>query len=133
MVRVVIDGEPVAKGRPRVTRAGRAYTPKRTADFEARVRDEVAALGAEALAGPLVVVIDSVRARPKRLRAARHGDDLLPAPTRPDVDNLAKAVLDGLDALWEDDAQVVELVARKWYAERDGEPRTEVEVRSWGA
>ena len=133
MVRLVIYGEPVAKGRPRATRTGRVYTPKRTADFEARVRAAVADIGVEALDGPLVVELDSVRARPGRLKAARHPDGLIPCDKRPDVDNLAKAVLDGLDALWEDDAQVVELVARKWYAERDGEPRTEVEVRSWGA
>jgi crossover junction endodeoxyribonuclease RusA len=42
--------------------------------------------------------------------------------TRPDVDKLTRAVLDGLTAggAFEDDAQVVSLVAEKYYA--DGDP-----------
>ena len=32
---------------------------------------------------------------------------------RPDLENLAKAVIDGCDALWNDDAQVAELEAVK--------------------
>ena len=46
---------------------------------------------------------------------------------KPDVDNLSKQLLDAMTRLrfWEDDRQVVELVARKWY---DENPRWVVEV-----
>ena len=46
---------------------------------------------------------------------------------KPDVDNLAKQLLDAMSRLWfwEDDRQVVELVARKRYGES---PRWVVEV-----
>jgi len=33
-----IPGKPVPKGRPRVTRSGRVYTPKATRDYESLVR-----------------------------------------------------------------------------------------------
>lgn len=46
---------------------------------------------------------------------------------KPDVDNLSKQLLDAMTRLrfWEDDRQVVELVARKWY---DEDPCWVVEV-----
>ena len=31
------QGEPVGKGRPRFTRQGRAYTPKKTRDYELKL------------------------------------------------------------------------------------------------
>ena len=37
-VTVIINGEPVAKGRPRMTRRGIAYTPAATRKFEAHGR-----------------------------------------------------------------------------------------------
>ena len=72
----------------------------------------------------LLVVV----ARPKRLMRKSDPDGLLPCPTRPDIDNYVKALLDGCACLWGDDAQVVDLVARKRYSERGGEPRLEVLV-----
>lgn len=50
--------------------------------------------------------------------------------SRPDADNIAKLVLDALNRsgrFWRDDAQVVELVATKWYA---AQPETVVEVHA---
>ena len=47
-----------------------------------------------------------------------------------DLDNILKAVMDGLSGLaWEDDSQVVHIVARKWES-KQGEPaRTTVTVK----
>ena len=46
-------------------------------------------------------------------------DPPLPNPTtsRPDIDNLAKSILDGITqaGVWHDDGQVQSLIARKWY------------------
>ena len=37
----IIDGEAVAKGRPRFTRRGHTYTPKKTADYEKHIKAEL--------------------------------------------------------------------------------------------
>lgn len=52
------------------------------------------------------------------------------APTRPDADNIRKAVLDGMAAFWRDDGQVVCGDTLKVYAEKDGRPRLLVAVRT---
>jgi Holliday junction resolvase RusA-like endonuclease len=75
------------------------------------------------LAGPLVVLAEFHLPRPKsHYRTGRNADRLRDsAPAfpfgQPDVDKLARAVLDGLTAggAWIDDAQVVSLGARKTY------------------
>jgi Holliday junction resolvase RusA-like endonuclease len=47
-----------------------------------------------------------------------------------DLDNIVKAVMDGLNGLaWEDDAQVVYLAAQKWEARQGESPRTIVTVK----
>jgi crossover junction endodeoxyribonuclease RusA len=54
-----------------------------------------------------------------------------PVPGRPDLDKLVRALLDALTGVvFVDDAQVVELVARKRYA---GRAETFVEVSEWQA
>lgn len=128
-----IPGDPVAKGRPRVSMAGgfaRAYTPKRTRTYESIVRDAAAAAVAQAggswpLAGPLHVEIRAVFRRPGRLFRRSDPDGLIPHDRRPDLDNVVKAVLDGMDGagVWQDDAQVAQATPSKWYGRIVGERR----------
>lgn len=71
---------------------------------------------------PVVVDIVFYLPRPKGHMSARGGPrDSAPVhhTTRPDLDKLARAVLDGLTAggMWSDDNQVVRLVAEKQYAD----------------
>lgn len=124
-----IDGSPVPKGRPRFSRRetpqgkpySKAHTPARSRSYEQQVSWQArAAMGArEPLEGALVVKIDAVLRIPaswpkwKQEAAETHG--LAPAVT-PDLDNLVKAALDGCNKIvWLDDAQIVELHARKTY------------------
>jgi Holliday junction resolvase RusA-like endonuclease len=67
---------------------------------------------------PLNVVIDAVFERPKsHMRKAGVKPDA-PRLPRPDVDNLAKAVLDSLQDVMGDDTMVARLVVEKsWGAE----------------
>jgi len=136
-VRLVIPGDPVGKGRPRFVRAtGRTYTPKATQDYEARVAAIARGVHAlEPLAGPLCVEIDAVCTRPTTrpasvARDAWNAGHRLPRIGKPDVDNVAKAVLDGLvkGRLVEDDTHVTRLSVARWYAARGEEAHVVVEV-----
>ncbi len=44
--------------------------------------------------------------------------------TKPDIDNLAKLILDSFSGFFIDDAQVVELNCLKRYIEQDEQPKT---------
>ena len=48
---------------------------------------------------------------------------------KPDVDNYIKSTLDGLNGiLWQDDNQIVDISAHKFYSDR---PRVEIEVKKF--
>lgn len=114
-VMFVVPGRPHGKRRPRVTMRGRkaiVYTPRESREYEQRVAWEAKAAGARPVDGPVGVRIICVTSR----------------RNRPDLDNAAKSILDGLNGVaYADDSQVVELHV---YA-MTGEPeRVEVEVVS---
>lgn len=123
-----IDGKPTAKGRPRAVSIGghaRVYTPKRTANYEAFV----ALAGAAALDGghpfsvPVRVrimwVLSIPASWPKWKREA--ASDGLVAPTvRPDIDNVQKSILDGLNqSVLADDSLIIGLHTIRKYGEKD--------------
>lgn len=124
-VTFTIPGEPVAKGRPRATSiAGRArlYTPAKTARYESTV----ALFASQAMAGralldeALEVWIDVHLPVPaswsRTKRDAALSGRLRPA-SRPDADNIAKAVTDGCNGVvWTDDSRIVEMHIAKRYA-----------------
>ena len=129
MIAININGlEPVAKGRPRLGRGGRTYTPEKTRKFEeavslsaiARMRRQ----GAKLTAGPVAVEIKFAFEPPASWPQWKKGQALgghVRHTGRFDVDNGAKGVLDALNGIaWEDDAQVCELTAKKCYAEKQG-------------
>ena len=127
-----VPDEPVAMPRPRVAvRGGKAhgYVPTKASEAMWRIRQAaVAALGDRPRfeGAVLLTVVAFVRmpaSVPKR-------DRLTALPTkRPDADNYAKLVLDGLSVLWADDAQVTDLCIRKRYAV-DSSPRWDIRVES---
>ena len=128
---VVIPGQPVAKGRPRLAKRGRftrAYTPEKTVKYEKRVG--VFCRGPILAPGYLIrVEMRLIFKRPKRLMGAKHPDGLIPKLTKPDGDNVEKAVLDGLSGVaFEDDAKVFGGSWTKWYAEKKRGPRVEVNI-----
>jgi len=121
-VTIVIGGEPVAKGRPRTTRKGFAYTPAATRKFEAhgRLAAQLAMDGRPPIAVPVraEIVIDlpvPASWSGKRRDAALRGG--VRPTTRPDADNFVKASLDAINAIVvSDDSLVVDLVVTKKYA-----------------
>lgn len=118
-------GTPVPKARPRFAN-GRAYTPKRTKDYENRLK---ALIKEQNITGAIEVSINAIFPRPQRLMPKKHPNGLILHTKRPDLDNIVKAVLDALNKTLEDDAQVCVIHAFKYYAERDGQPRTEVTIK----
>lgn len=130
---LVIPGPPRGKGRPRFSRvSGRVYTDEKTVKYESHVRKCGLAVmaGRRPLEGAVNVRIVAFFTPPssatKEVHAAMLENALRPI-TKTDADNIAKAVLDGLNGvLFADDKQVCGLVVEKRYAEQ-----ARVEVSVW--
>ena len=130
MVRFTIPGEPVPKGRPRVTKTGHVYTPQNTRDYEEYVKH---CYKGPMLEGQIRAYVDVFLQIPKSASQAKKKKMLMQIerPTkRPDLDNLAKTVLDAINGLgYKDDSQVVSLRIDKYWSEN---PRIEVNLREIG-
>lgn len=127
-----VEGDPQAWQRAGRSRRGGHYTQPETRLFERRVRSLAAhAAMLSRLEKPYVgPVLLHVRAFFSALKDAvlAKGPAVLKA-TRPDGDNVAKAVADGLTGTaYKDDGQVSLLVVEKWHAAGDESARTEVRV-----
>ena len=127
---ITIPGKPRGKGRPRFSRAtGRTYTDDATAVYENLIKTIWMTVVGERLSGELSVGIAAHYAiptsKPKKMKAAMRDGSVRPT-TKPDIDNVIKAVLDGLNGVaYADDSQVVELSASKCYSD---DPRVVVIV-----
>jgi Holliday junction resolvase RusA-like endonuclease len=101
-----IPGEPVGKGRPRVSCHNgkpRLYTPAKTRYYEDRVGRAAKRAGLPVVQDqPVRVDIVAVSKRPARLRRKKDPDGFIYKPTKPDTDNIRKAVLDGLGRHFDD-------------------------------
>jgi Holliday junction resolvase RusA-like endonuclease len=121
-VTIVIGGEPIAKGRPRTTRRGFAYTPAATRKYEAhgRLAAQLAMDGRPPINVPVRAEVTVDLPVPaswsgKRRDSALHGD--IRPTTRPDCDNYIKSALDAVNGIVvADDSLVVDLVVAKKYA-----------------
>ena len=119
IIRLTIPGVPVAKGRPRLSKFG-VYTPAKTRAAE----DYIKLLARNEMRGspPMIGIIrlsiafhmpipkSATKANKEVMRNSWH-------TVRPDVDNLAKLVLDSLNGiLWVDDCQVSSMEISKIYS-----------------
>lgn len=125
MITFNIPGEPVGKGRPRITLAGgraHAYTPVKTAQYEQLVAVYAAAAMKKAplLEHPVRLHLGIYCKVPGSWSKKRRSDALagIERPAKsPDIDNIVKSVADGMNGIvWVDDSQIVELVCSKHYA-----------------
>ena len=73
--------------------------------------------GKSPITGIVKVHIVGIRHRPQQLRRKKDYRGRLPAPIRPDLDNIAKLALDAMTkaGVWQDDNLVVRLEADDWY------------------
>ncbi|TXG96497.1 MAG: RusA family crossover junction endodeoxyribonuclease [Nevskiaceae bacterium] len=128
-VQFLVPGEPVGKGRPRIGRVGghaRMFTPQKTASYEGLIAlaGTQAMAGRTLLEGAVMVEMRIVLAIPqsmsKKRKAQAIAGELFPTK-KPDMDNVIKAIYDGLNGVvWKDDVQVVDAFVRKRYGEVPG-------------
>lgn len=129
----VVYGQPQGKGRPRASSRGgfvRMYTPAATLAYEQQIARlaQIARGEFPVLATPMSLRVVAHHMIPiswskKKQQLALAGEVI---PGKPDLDNVAKAVLDALNGvIYADDKQVIKLVAEKKYS---FDPRVEVYV-----
>lgn len=129
---VIVEGEIVGKQRPRVCKHG-TFTPQKTKDYEQLIRNNYMAQDGTFFEKgiPVQISIKACKKPPKRttkknLKLIEQG--LFPWVTKPDVDNISKAVLDALNEVaYADDGQVIKIRASKEYTLQ--EERIEIEVK----
>ncbi len=136
MIKFEVPGEPRGKGRPRASRMGaniRLYTDAKTAAYENLValacKQAMRETNQPALTGAVSLSVYAYAGIPKSaskaLRTRMLKGEVRPTK-RPDLDNIIKAVLDGLNEVaFADDSQVVFIAGDKLYSV---EPRLTVIV-----
>ena len=130
MIQFTVPGQPRGWGRARLGRSTSGkpihFVDRQTASYENLVKlsAQAAMRGAAPLQGPVsvdvrVMLAPAASASRAKLSAMLNGSDL-PAK-KPDLDNIVKGLLDGLNKIaFVDDAQVVRLTACKIYSETPG-------------
>ena len=134
MISFTVDGTAVPKQRPRIS-GRRAYTPKRTKDYEERVLNAFRssysgfypAFGKDMPVRICIIVIQEIpKSWSKKKRAQAESGEIVPLSRNGDVDNIAKSILDALNGFaYEDDCQVTKLMISKEYG---AEPRVIVQL-----
>lgn len=124
MLTVTVRGIPAAQARPRFFGLSRVYSPKTGWYHEVRWT----AAGAAPIAawdGPLALRVEYRFPRPKSVPLWQFWKW-----TKPDLDNLQKAVKDALSAArwWVDDARVAQSTELKRYARPHEQPGADITV-----
>lgn len=117
--------EPKPKGRPRMTKRGRAYTPKKTHDYEKLIRDYYKENTTDyfdcAIRVRLVFYMPIPKSVSKKKQTLMENGEIKCTTHTGDVDNLAKAVLDSLNGVaYEDDCLITQLHIKKKYGSSVG-------------
>ncbi len=126
-----IIGKPKPKERPRFSKKGFCFTPKNTAMFENLVKHEAyEAMKKQNLnrfETQVEVSIIAYFETTKSMFSTKKQREIIPELIRagklrpskkPDIDNIVKAIMDGLNGVaYKDDALVVKIMAQKFYGD----------------
>lgn len=119
VVRFQVKGKPKGKERPRLAN-GVVYTPKGTTDYERDVQIEyLRQVGGYQLKGAIEADIEAFFEYPKAWsKKRREQEEGMYYQSKPDVDNIAKIILDALNKVaYKDDAAVSIVKVTKRYGE----------------
>jgi Holliday junction resolvase RusA-like endonuclease len=133
VMNITIPGAPYGKARHRVTKTGIVYTPKKTVNYEALVKQTFVAAfpnwvpTSAAVSVHIMAYFEIPKSASKMKQLGMMTGAIRPAK-RPDFDNIAKAITDPLNKiLYRDDSQIVACRVEKWYGDR---PRVEVYIEA---
>jgi Holliday junction resolvase RusA-like endonuclease len=127
---IIVEGKIRGKARPRVFN-GHAMTPEITVNYENWVKACYQQQEGKYLEGQIRATLTAYFTIPKsytnkRKEAIKQGEEH--PQKKPDVDNIAKIILDSLNGIaYKDDSQVVELRVNKRFTE--GMERVEFELK----
>ena len=134
-IKLTIEGEPIGKGRPRVTSKGHfahAYTPSKTKNYEKLIQNSYLSNYTydNMLIGPIKANLVAYFSIPNSVSKRKQKvllNNLEKHTKKPDIDNVVKSVFDALNNLaFEDDSNIVEVSAKKMYSNN---PRVELELK----
>ena len=124
MIEFEILGKPLGKARPRVTRKGFTYTPQKTVNYESLIRWTFQSKfpNHKPFEGYIEAEIKAIFDVPKSYSKKKTLELLNKSCNydhKPDLDNVAKIVLDSLNGIaYKDDSQVTVLKVIKEYGEQ---------------
>ena len=120
-ISLTIPGPPVGKQRARICRTGHAFTPAKTVNYEALVKQTFAAKYPDfvPMSGPLRMILSSyIMPSKETTRKLKKGAKIYPT-IRPDISNVLKSIEDALNGLaYVDDKQIISVYAEKKYSLR---------------
>ena len=134
-IKLNIDIKPMAKQSFRTTRSGQKYLDPSVIKYRKAIRNMAIAQmrnqKAEKIEGAVNMNIVYAFRRPQSLskkeRNEIDGGKTVPKTTKPDIDNLTKAILDALNGIvWKDDAQVAQINIQKIWSAKD-----QIEIEIW--
>ena len=134
-IQLKFDIKPMAKQSFHTTRTGQKYLDASVIRYRKAIRNMAIAQmrnqKAEKIEGAVNMNIIYAFRRPKSLskkeRNEIDGGKNIPKTTKPDIDNLTKAILDALNGIvWKDDAQVTQINIQKVWSAKD-----QIEVEIW--
>lgn len=135
---VYLQGKPVGKQRPKFNRStGVAYTPRATTIFESALKIKAQKEVEDAKGKPIdkacmVSILVNKRVPPSwsKKKKEEYVEKHYPVLTKPDLDNIAKSVLDALNGVfYTDDRYVASLSINKAYSDIDS---ISVVCSEWG-
>jgi len=134
-IMLTFEIKPMAKQSFRTTRTGQKYLDASVIKYRKAIRNMAIAQmrkqKAQKIEGAVNMNIVYAFRRPQSLskkeRSEIDGGKSVPKTTKPDIDNLTKAILDALNGIaWKDDAQVTQINVQKIWSAKD-----QIKVEIW--
>jgi len=114
-----VNGIPKAQPRPRLAGNGKAYNPKSADAWKNQIIAAFLSCRREKIRTSVCVKVSFFFPMKKGMQIT---NECIRHDSKPDIDNLQKAVLDALTnaGIWQDDSLVYKIEADKWYGPTDG-------------